>query len=84
MGRADFQVKIRGYRIELGEIESRLLAHEGVHSAVVVDAQVAGGKQLVAYWVARDASVAAAEMRSVLADYLRASLPGYMVPKIRG
>ncbi len=82
VGRADFQVKIRGYRIELGEIESRLLAHEGVHSAVVVDAQVAGGKQLVAYWVARDASVAAAEMRSVLADYLRASLPGYMVPAL--
>ncbi|MFK5733605.1 amino acid adenylation domain-containing protein [Pseudomonas urmiensis] len=80
VGRADFQVKIRGYRIELGEIESRLLAHEAVHSAVVVDVQVAGSKQLVAYWVPRQVSAQAMELRAVLAEHLRSSLPGYMVP----
>ncbi|WP_449434132.1 amino acid adenylation domain-containing protein [Pseudomonas putida] len=82
VGRADFQVKIRGYRIELGEIESRLLAHEAVHSAVVVDAQVAGGKQLVAYWVPRQGTAQGAELRTQLAEHLRASLPGYMVPAL--
>ncbi|TFY88820.1 amino acid adenylation domain-containing protein [Pseudomonas kairouanensis] len=86
IGRADFQVKIRGYRIELGEIEARLQSHPALLSVVVVDVDGAGGKQLVAYCVPRDLALidaggqALGELRASLAEHVRASLPGYMVP----
>jgi amino acid adenylation domain-containing protein/non-ribosomal peptide synthase protein (TIGR01720 family) len=86
IGRADFQVKIRGYRIELGEIEARLQAHEALLGVVVVDVEGVGGKQLVAYCVPRDPALIEAgpqvlgELRTALAEHVRASLPGYMVP----
>ncbi|MCK4762052.1 MAG: amino acid adenylation domain-containing protein, partial [Candidatus Aminicenantes bacterium] len=53
LGRIDYQVKIRGFRIEPGEIENRLLEHESVKDAVVVDLDTAEGeKYLCAYVVA--------------------------------
>ncbi|NSX02819.1 non-ribosomal peptide synthetase [Cupriavidus gilardii] len=77
VGRLDHQVKIRGYRIELGEIEARLRAHASVREAVVLAHDGQGGKQLVAYVVARqDATDLSAELRA----YLEGCLPGYMVP----
>ncbi|XQU70462.1 amino acid adenylation domain-containing protein [Cupriavidus sp. H18C1] len=77
VGRLDHQVKIRGYRIELGEIEARLRAHAAVREAVVLAHDGQGGKQLVAYIVARqNASDLSAELRA----YLEGCLPAYMVP----
>ncbi len=77
VGRLDHQVKIRGYRIELGEIEARLRAHAAVREAVVLAHDGQGGKQLVAYIVARqDASGISGELRT----YLEGCLPTYMVP----
>ncbi|MBO4122683.1 amino acid adenylation domain-containing protein, partial [Cupriavidus gilardii] len=77
IGRLDHQVKIRGYRIELGEIEARLRAHASVREAVVLAHDGQGGKQLVAYVVAREhASEGPAELRA----YLEGCLPTYMVP----
>ena len=77
VGRLDHQVKIRGFRIELGEIEARLLAHEAVHEAAVIDIDLDGHKQLAAYLIGGDDS---AELRSELKAHLRAGLPDYMVP----
>ncbi|QHO75456.1 non-ribosomal peptide synthetase [Bradyrhizobium sp. CCBAU 051011] len=75
VGRADHQVKIRGFRIELGEIEARLLAQDGVRSAVVVAREAGAGRQLVGY-VSGEASLDAAALKTALSSVL----PDYMVP----
>ncbi|MCP4217457.1 MAG: amino acid adenylation domain-containing protein, partial [bacterium] len=78
-GRVDHQVKIRGYRIEPGEIECRLLQHDAVQDAVVVEKDVAeGGKNLVAYFVPvpGEGSPASSELRT----FLLQELPDFMVP----
>jgi amino acid adenylation domain-containing protein len=80
LGRLDHQVKVRGYRIELGEIETVLLKHAAVREAVVTARQMsdkADDKQLVAYLVASNGQLpAAGELR----EYLKQTLPEYMVP----
>ena len=72
-GRVDQQVKVRGFRIELGEIESVLGQHPGVREAVVVVRE----KRLIAYVVAREERPPAT---SELRDYLKRTVPEYMVP----
>ncbi|MGF6097386.1 amino acid adenylation domain-containing protein [Pseudomonas sp. 18175] len=79
LGRVDQQVKIRGFRIELGEIESRLLAHAALEDAVVQARDGQGGKQLVAYVVARHGQEHATLVTRLRAA-LKAELPDYMVP----
>jgi amino acid adenylation domain-containing protein/non-ribosomal peptide synthase protein (TIGR01720 family) len=83
LGRADDQVKIRGHRVEPGEIAVALLAHPGVgDAAVVARADQPGGEpahlRLVAYVVAAAdrPCPAAPELR----DFLRRSLPDYLIP----
>ncbi|HEX6913398.1 MAG TPA: condensation domain-containing protein, partial [Longimicrobium sp.] len=74
LGRTDNQVKLRGYRVELGEIEGVLRRHEGVTGClVVVREDVPGDRRLVAY-------VAGTAGTAELREYLRGSLPEYMVP----
>jgi len=81
LGRVDHQVKIRGFRIELGEIEARLREQFSVGETVVVAQEGPTGKQLVAYVVPADASLAdPAEFRDALRRALKADLPDYMVP----
>ena len=75
IGRSDHQVKIRGFRIELGEIEARLLAQDGVRSAVVVAREVGAGRQLVGY-VSGKPSLDGAALKAALSSVL----PDYMVP----
>ncbi|MSP47673.1 MAG: alpha/beta fold hydrolase, partial [Xanthobacteraceae bacterium] len=77
LGRADAQLKLRGLRIEPGEIEAALLRQGSVAQAVVIAREdVPGLQQLVAYVVPVGQSIAPAALR----EYLRASLPDYMVP----
>ncbi len=77
-GRADNQVKIRGFRIELGEIENVLLGYPSVQAAAVLVMDGNGGERMiVAYVVARGDAQASVED---LKTYLRARLPGYMMP----
>ena len=77
LGRIDNQVKIRGFRIELGEIEATLAQHPLLREAVVIAREdIPGDKRLVAYIVANAAPTTARELR----DFLKAKLPGYMVP----
>lgn len=78
IGRRDQQVKVRGVRVELGPIEDRLRSHEAITEAAVVDqADVQGNRFLCAYVVLRREIPA-----SDLAEFLRGSLPGPMVPSV--
>jgi len=78
LGRKDLRVKIRGYRVEIAEIEKLLLEHPGVKDAgVIASDREPGEKQLNAYLVARaDARPTINELN----DFLKAKLPGYMIP----
>jgi len=80
LGRMDRQAKIRGFRVEPAEVESVLLTHPAVKScAVAVGNDPAGGKRLVACVVVKpDSAPAPVEW----GDYLRRTLPDYMVPSM--
>jgi len=77
LGRRDGQVKVRGLRVDLGDIEAALAAHPDVVMAAVrtFDDQ-SGQKSLAAYTVTKGAPPSATELR----DFLRRTLPPYMVP----
>ncbi|HEX2888671.1 amino acid adenylation domain-containing protein, partial [Vineibacter terrae] len=78
LGRRDNQVKIRGFRVGLEEIESALAAHPLVTAAAVRAAPDASGAlSLTAFVAAAQPDTA---MAPRLRDFLRAILPGYMVP----
>ena len=78
LGRIDNQVKVRGYRIELGEVEAALRRQEAVADAVVVVREdVAGGRQLVGYYVTEGGkNLSESELR----EFLLEKLPEYMAP----
>jgi|GEM_PF-3580151 len=80
IGRIDNQVKIRGFRIELSEIEAVLSQHPAVLETVVVARQdVADRKYLVAYIVpSHDRAIS----RKNLRDFLKETLPDYMIPGV--
>jgi amino acid adenylation domain-containing protein len=71
LGRIDHQVKVRGFRVELGEIEAALVRHPAVEAAAVILRE----DRLVAY-------AAGAASPDELRAWLRASLPGPMIPSI--
>src|SRR5205814_1713273 len=79
LGRLDGQVKVRGCRIELGEIEATLQGHAAVReNVVIVRADERGQMQLLAYVITQPDAPASTEAE--LFEFLRAKLPGYMVP----
>jgi len=80
-GRQDQQVKLRGFRVELGEVEAALAQHPFIRECVVIarDSNLGtalSDKRLIAYFVARDASVTVSDLRT----FLSARLPDYSVP----
>ncbi|WP_035089086.1 non-ribosomal peptide synthetase, partial [Aquimarina muelleri] len=78
IGRVDDQVKIRGYRIELGEIESVLSSLDVViQCCVLVKEDSLGEKCLVGYVV-----VEGDLDKEEIQQYLKLSLPEYMVPTV--
>lgn len=78
LGRADHQVKLRGFRIELEEIEAKLLKHPGIKETVVlVREDKPGIQRLTSYLVLGSKDVINV---NDLKNYLRESLPLYMVP----
>ncbi|MER8996068.1 amino acid adenylation domain-containing protein [Mesorhizobium sp. M0678] len=78
-GRKDGQIKIRGIRVELAEIEQCLTQHDDVKACCVTltdwSDENAG---LTAYVVRRRET--SSEATDELQSFLRASLPGYMIP----
>ncbi len=76
LGRRDTQVKIRGYRIELEEIENAIMDYEQIeHAAVATFDNGSAQQRLVAYVVPRPQF-----RRDAMREFLRKSLPAYMVP----
>lgn len=83
LGRVDNQVKIRGFRIELGEIEARLLRHPQVKAAAVIVRLDPPGEQRVVAYVVPDETLSQAKAppdAKQLREFLKASLPDYMLP----
>jgi amino acid adenylation domain-containing protein len=78
LGRLDDQVKIQGFRIEPDEIVGRLNQHpEVAESLVIARTNARMEKYLAAYVVAQPGC---RPSESGLPDFLRATLPAYMVP----
>ena len=78
LGRRDSQIKIRGFRVALEEIESALARHEAIADCRAAIHQPTGGeRQIAVYFVPRARQPVAPD---TLRDYLRQSLPEYMVP----
>ncbi|HEX3128096.1 MAG TPA: non-ribosomal peptide synthase/polyketide synthase [Thermoanaerobaculia bacterium] len=80
LGRVDRQVKVRGLRIELGEIEAALGKHPSVAECAVLVLGHATDKRLVGFVVARQDDQESGPLVSQLREYLRQTLPDYMVP----
>jgi amino acid adenylation domain-containing protein len=81
LGRMDFQVKIRGFRVELGEIETALEAYESVEQAVVIAREKENNdKQIEAYLL--PAKGKAPLDKAGLREYLKSTLPDYMIPAV--
>ncbi len=78
LGRIDDQIKIRGYRIEPGDVVSALNRHPAIRTSAVVAREDRSDEQrLIAYLVPQgDGELTGAGLR----DFLRASLPDYMIP----
>ncbi len=75
-GRKDKQVKIRGFRIEIGEIENRLISHEYIIEAVVVDRKDSQGNVYLACYYTSSRELESFELKKFLGE----QLPAYMIP----
>jgi amino acid adenylation domain-containing protein len=82
LGRTDDQVKIRGYRVELGEVAAALNRHPMIQTSVVIAREEApGDKRLIAYIVPEVKPGTRVELTdNMLREFLRTSLPEYMLP----
>ncbi|HEY9699472.1 MAG TPA: amino acid adenylation domain-containing protein [Trichocoleus sp.] len=78
IGRRDDQIKLRGFRIELSEIETRLNQHPAIAAAAVNVQTISDDRRLVAYVVLHEATLSTLAIQ----DFLRSTLPDYMVPSL--
>lgn len=77
VGRTDSMVKVRGNRVELGAVERALLEAPGVVAATVSVEPKGTDRRLVGHVALKDGTdIDSVSVRS----YLRARLPGFMVP----
>jgi amino acid adenylation domain-containing protein len=80
-GRIDRQLKVSGFRVEPDEIEAVLAGHPDIgQAAVVATEQDPGHTRLAAYYTL--SRPGAAPGAASLRRYLRARLPGYMIPAV--
>ncbi len=77
LGRGDGQVKVRGFRVELGEVETAIKQHSYIKHVVATIWGEGSDRRLIAYVVTNEAdSIRATELK----EFLRKTLPEYMVP----
>lgn len=75
LGRIDNQIKIRGARVETGEIEQCLNSYPGIRASAVLQKELKGRKELVAY-LQTDSNI---NIPHIIA-FVQERLPGYMCP----
>ncbi|CAM2068743.1 Amino acid adenylation domain-containing protein [Sulfidibacter corallicola] len=80
MGRIDQQMKVRGFRIEPVEIEQVLCRHEAIADAVVLPRRSRREEEILAAFLVADAAVDGAPAGTELRDFLKQSLPNFMIP----
>ncbi|MCP4157384.1 MAG: non-ribosomal peptide synthetase, partial [bacterium] len=80
LGRIDQQVKIRGFRIEPGEIKNRLIEHDGVGDAVVMDREDENKVKYICAYIIPARNDDFDELTRQLRNHLTGQLPGYMIP----
>jgi len=80
LGRQDSQVKVQGYRIELSEIETVLGRNPLVEAAIVSVVTLGVSKKIVAYVVPKNQISDQESFITELRNFLRKSLPEYMIP----
>ncbi|MGE5709833.1 MAG: non-ribosomal peptide synthetase [Nitrospira sp.] len=77
LGRGDGQVKVRGFRVELGEVENAIKQHPSVKNVIATVWGEGSDRRLVAYVVSdKSQNLRGADLK----EYLRKTLPDYMVP----
>jgi len=80
ISRRDDQLKIRGFRVELGEIEAALAQHPELRAVAVAAPEFpSGDRRLVGYVVP---AALPGPVPGQLRDFLRRTLPEYMVPGV--
>lgn len=85
IGRSDFQVKIRGYRVELSEIESILDKLPGIKKSVIACWKSKDNENFLAGYYVKNPRKNDKDKEideTVLIETLKASLPGFMIPRI--
>jgi len=80
LGRTDDQIKIRGYRIEPGEISSALNRHPDIRGSIAVAREDTPDERRLVAYVVTDPN--ADLTHTGLRDFLRESLPEYMLPAV--
>ncbi|HLP61915.1 MAG TPA: amino acid adenylation domain-containing protein, partial [Candidatus Deferrimicrobium sp.] len=81
LGRVDHQVQLRGFRIELGEIENRLLKHEGIKEAVVMERSIPGGDLYLCAYIVPQPGILTADLEAAsIREFVARQLPDYMIP----
>nr|BFD32033.1 hypothetical protein GTC16762_16510 [Pigmentibacter ruber] len=78
VGRIDFQVKIRGYRIELGEIEQKIIHYPTIKETTVLSLKDNIGQDFLCAYYTADEKI---DNEVNLIEYLKKSLPDYMIPQ---
>ena len=76
-GRDDDQVKIRGFRVELEEIRQKFLELDYVEDAAILALEKNQIKEIYAYYITSKNGPCSKEID----DYLKRSLPNYMLPR---
>ncbi|MEQ8168837.1 MAG: amino acid adenylation domain-containing protein, partial [Candidatus Eremiobacterota bacterium] len=76
LGRMDEQVKVRGYRIELGEIEHTIKEYSEIKDVVLIAHEIIKGDKTLCAYIVSDHDIDIEQLR----DFLRKTLPDYMVP----
>lgn len=75
IGRIDNQVKVRGFRIELNEIDLKILDYPNVKYSTTILNTINNEKVICSYFVA-DENIDLSKLK----EFLKASLPNYMIP----
>ena len=77
LGRIDNQIKVRGYRIESGEIEYSILKYPSIKEATIVDKKDKNGDVYLCAYFSADSVIETDKLR----DYLKKSIPEFMIPR---